>query len=84
MVNSTAKLRDTLKTQQIETDLTVSGEANLTPDRILYHAALILRSERKDCNTIEIQPLDPVDIRVEKEEQITPHSLPGYFCQTPP
>ena len=62
VVNSTAQLRDILKTAEIEADLTSSAETVFTPERIMYYAALALRSVRKDCVRIEIQPLNPADI----------------------
>ena len=78
VVNSTAKLRDTLKTTQIEADLTSSSETGFTSEHILLFTALILRYVRKDFAGIKIQPLDPADISIEREEQITPEKLYSF------
>ena len=80
VVNSAAKLRDTLKTAQIEADLSTIGEADFTPEHVLYYAALKLRSARKDCVGIEIQPLNTSDISLESEEHITPEKMYSFVA----
>lgn len=79
VINSAARLKENLNNTQTESDITSAEEERLTPEQILFHAALIIRSLRKDCNGIETQPLDPSKITQAEEEKLIPKELYSFM-----
>lgn len=61
IINTIAHQKKMLKELQIEKDVSVPCE-NLSPQLLLFHAALILRSHIRSAEEISAQPLNPADV----------------------
>ena len=70
VINSAAKYREAIRSAEISANLGVTENLDQTKYMTLFHAALLLRSYKKESNEIDINPLDPADICQEREEKI--------------
>lgn len=56
----------------------MGSNTELTPDLVLYYAALIIRSNKRKCDGMAIQRLDPKNVCLESEEGLIPEKLYSF------
>ena len=80
VINMAFQYRESLETLNMEREISAFNNADFpVNERLLFHASLILRSYIKDIEGINSQPLDPVDITLEKAESIVSNEIYNFL-----
>ena len=72
--------REIFENLNVEREISTFNNADFpVNEQLLFHASLILLSYIKDIEGINSQPLDPVDITLEKAESIVSNEIYNFL-----